>query len=194
MRPAPAATTIKVTKETKEKLKTWKDQVGAPSMDALFQCMDIEVDVQGAAAAASADEGDDSGEPVKKRRVGVREPLYSHEILRKRPGMLEYYTGFDLSAVNLLITRFREVRLEHNVFFSFLFALPCALFSVCLPIHLKHLFQVIDSDAPRRRESNEGFRKLDLEERVVMFLSRLKRKVTFKELGYQYGCGEESAR
>ena len=27
-----------------------------------------------------------------------------------------------------------------------------------------------------------------------MFLSRLRRKVTFQELGYQYGCGKESAR
>ena len=53
---------------------------------------------------------------------------------------------------------------------------------------------MIKSDAPVRRESNDGYRKLDLEERVVMFLARLKRKITFKELGYQYGCGEESAR
>ncbi len=27
-----------------------------------------------------------------------------------------------------------------------------------------------------------------------MFLSRLRRKVTYQELGYQYGCGKESAR
>ncbi len=27
-----------------------------------------------------------------------------------------------------------------------------------------------------------------------MFLTRLRRKVTFQELGYQYGCGKESAR
>ncbi len=27
-----------------------------------------------------------------------------------------------------------------------------------------------------------------------MFLARLRRKVTFQELGYQYGCGKESAR
>ena len=27
-----------------------------------------------------------------------------------------------------------------------------------------------------------------------MFLARLRRKVTFQELGYQYGCGKESAK
>jgi hypothetical protein len=35
---------------------------------------------------------------------------------------------------------------------------------------------------------------LDLPERVVLFLTRLRRKTSFQELGYQYGCGKESAR
>jgi hypothetical protein len=53
---------------------------------------------------------------------------------------------------------------------------------------------VIEADAPDEPQSNEGHRKLELNERVVMFLSRLRRKVTYQELGYQYGCGKESAR
>jgi hypothetical protein len=52
---------------------------------------------------------------------------------------------------------------------------------------------VIKNEEPDRRESNGGFRKLDLE-RVLIFLTRLRRKTPFQELGYQYGCGEESAR
>jgi hypothetical protein len=54
--------------------------------------------------------------------------------------------------------------------------------------------QVVESEAPDRRQSNDGYRKLDFPDRVVMFLTRLRRKVTFQELGYQYGCGKESAR
>ena len=54
--------------------------------------------------------------------------------------------------------------------------------------------QVIVEEAPDRRKSNEGFRKLDLEERVLIFLTRLRRKESFQELGYQYGCGKESAK
>jgi hypothetical protein len=54
--------------------------------------------------------------------------------------------------------------------------------------------QVVKSELPDRRQSNDGYRKLDLPDRVVMFLARLRRKVTFQELGYQYGCGKESAR
>ena len=54
--------------------------------------------------------------------------------------------------------------------------------------------QVIVEEAPDRRKSNEGFRKLDLEERVLIFLTRLRRKESFKGLGYQYGCGKESAK
>jgi hypothetical protein len=53
---------------------------------------------------------------------------------------------------------------------------------------------VVVAEAPDDRSSNDGYRKLDVEERVVMFLARVKRKVTFTELGYQYGCGRDSAR
>jgi hypothetical protein len=53
---------------------------------------------------------------------------------------------------------------------------------------------VIKGEAPNRRQSNEGFRKLDLDDRLLIFLQRLRRKTTFQELGYQYGCGKESAR
>lgn len=45
-----------------------------------------------------------------------------------------------------------------------------------------------------RRKSNEGHRKVDLEDRLLMFLARIKRKVSFQELGYQYGCGKASAK
>lgn len=53
---------------------------------------------------------------------------------------------------------------------------------------------MIKDEAPDRRKSNEGFRRLDLEDRVLIFLQRLWRKTPFQELGYHYGCGKESAR
>jgi hypothetical protein len=53
---------------------------------------------------------------------------------------------------------------------------------------------VIKDEVPNRRQSNAGFRKLDLDDRVLIFLQRLRRKTTFQELGYLYGCGKESAR
>ena len=71
---------------------------------------------QGEVPSSDDEEGEDVGEPVKRRKIDVREPLYSLEILAGRPGMLEYYTGFDRSAVDLLIRRFSEVSLGH-VFF-----------------------------------------------------------------------------
>jgi hypothetical protein len=103
-------TTVKVSEETKKKLKEWKKRFGAKSIDALIQSMDAEVMEQVAYADANADEGEDSGEPEKRRKINVREPLYSLELLCERPGMLEYYTGFDRPAVDLLIRRFSEVR------------------------------------------------------------------------------------
>jgi hypothetical protein len=53
---------------------------------------------------------------------------------------------------------------------------------------------VIKNEKPNRRESNDGHRKLDLDEQVLIFLTRLRRKTLFQELGYQYGCGKETAR
>jgi hypothetical protein len=53
---------------------------------------------------------------------------------------------------------------------------------------------VIKNEEPNRRESNEGYRKLDLEEEVLIFLTCLRRKTPFQDLGYQYRCGKESAR
>jgi hypothetical protein len=64
------------------------------------------------APESEENEGEDSGEPAKRRKIDVREALYSLEILSERPGMLEYYTGFDRPAVDLLIRRFSEVGLS----------------------------------------------------------------------------------
>lgn len=54
--------------------------------------------------------------------------------------------------------------------------------------------QVRESNHAGRRQSNDGFRKVELRERVLIFLIRLRRKRSFKELGYLYGCGKASAQ
>jgi hypothetical protein len=76
---------------------------------------------RGDAPESEENEDDDDGEPVKRRKVDVREALYSLEILSERPGMLEYYTGFDRPAVDLLIRRFSEVSLSRVFFLLLLF-------------------------------------------------------------------------
>ena len=73
----------------------------------------------GLAVGSDEDEVEDVGEPVKRRRIDVREPLYSLDVLAERPGMLEYYTGFDRAEVDLLIRRFSEVSIG-LVFFPLL--------------------------------------------------------------------------
>jgi Helix-turn-helix of DDE superfamily endonuclease len=54
--------------------------------------------------------------------------------------------------------------------------------------------QVIEKPSEDERRGSLGHRKLEVEERVLIFLTRLRRKTPFEELGYQYGCGSESAR
>jgi hypothetical protein len=114
-------THVKVSRAVHDMLKGKKDELGLRSVDAVIQhlCSDSQDGMEEDPPANS--DGEDVGEPVKRRRIDVREPLYSLEILAERPGMLEYYTGFDRVAVDLLIRRFREVRLSHSFFRHLLF-------------------------------------------------------------------------
>ena len=57
----------------------------------------------------------------EKKKKNVRPPLYSMEALAERPGMLEFYTGFDLKTIKLLIRRLEEVRRLDLFFFFFCF-------------------------------------------------------------------------
>ncbi len=111
-------THVKVSNAVNDLLKEKKRELGLPSVDAVIRhlCSGSPEEVEEDSPSNSA--GEDVGEPVKRRRIDVREPLYSLEILAERPGMLEYYTGFDRPAVDLLIRRFSEVSLS-RVFFLF---------------------------------------------------------------------------
>ena len=112
-------THVKVTHAVKDLLKDKKDELGLRSVDAVIQhlCASSQGEGEGDSSSSSGDE--DADEPVKRRKINVREELYSLEILSEREGMLEYYTGFDRSEVDLLVRRFSEVRRE-RAFFPFL--------------------------------------------------------------------------
>jgi hypothetical protein len=112
-------THVKVTHAVKDLLKDKKDELGVRSVDAVIQHFFSGPQDDGEEESPSDNEGEDSGEPDKRRKVNVREELYSLEILSEREGMLEYYTGFDRSDVDLLVRRFSEVRRE-RVFFPLL--------------------------------------------------------------------------
>jgi hypothetical protein len=119
MRRREPVTHVEVSRETREKLKEKKDELGVRSVDAVIQHFLSGPQDDGEEESSSDNEGEDSGEPEKRRKVNVREELYSLEILSEREGMLEYYTGFDRSDVDLLVRRFSEVRRE-RVFFPLL--------------------------------------------------------------------------
>jgi hypothetical protein len=109
-------THVKVSNAVNDLLKEKKRELGLPSADAVIQhlCAGSQDEVE--QDPSSSGEVEDVGEPVKRRRIDVQEPLYSLEILSERRGMLEYYTGFDRPAVDLLIRRFSEVSLGRGFF------------------------------------------------------------------------------
>ena len=52
----------------------------------------------------------------------------------------------------------------------------------------------MDRDASQRRRSKEGYRKVDMKDRMLIFLSLFGGRRLFPELGYQFGRGKETAR
>ena len=123
MRQASRLTTVKVSEATKRKLKGWKIEYGARSIDHLLQSFASVGVAQEASSASSGDEGEDDGVEDKRRKINVREPFYSLELLDERLHMLEYYTGFDRAGVELLIRRFSEVSTARPFFPLLPFAL-----------------------------------------------------------------------
>lgn len=85
---------------------------------------DVEA-MDGSNESSSDEEEDDPVAGRNRRRLDVREALYSLEILSERPGMIEFLTGFGLPAVNLLVRRFREV-CAFSLFFSCRLSRPTA--------------------------------------------------------------------
>lgn len=55
------------------------------------------------------------------------------------------------------------------------------------------LCQHVASLGPSPDKSNLGHTKLKLRERLLLFLFRIRRKTTFKELGYFFGVGKATA-
>ncbi len=107
--------TVEVTSETREMLKAKKKELGLPSVEAviLHLCANSGNPVE--EASSSGSEGEAVDEAARRRTINVREPLYSLDILTARASMLEYYTGFDRSAVDLLIRRIGEVSVACHV-------------------------------------------------------------------------------
>ena len=94
-----------------------KERFGLKSVDALLQSLVVEEEGLGAAGAANGDDEDGVAEPIKRRKIDVREPLYSLELLSEREGMLQCLTGFTRGDIDLLVRRFEEVSCYSTFFF-----------------------------------------------------------------------------
>ena len=100
---------VDIDHETHNDLKNLKERLGLKKLGEVVQILADHYLDRDPASENEQGEGEGVGEPAKKRRIDVRDALYSLEILSERRGMLEYYTGFDRPAVDLLTKRFREV-------------------------------------------------------------------------------------
>jgi len=125
-------TTVQVTLSTAERLKNLKKKnpdIDASSInDVIKWLLDKDLD-QGDADDDAGMEEEEADGPQKKRKLNVRDPLFSLEILSEREGMLYYLTGFERSEVDLLVKRFAEVR-KLSCFFLDLCCVPMLHFGV----------------------------------------------------------------
>ncbi len=106
---------VDIDQATHEVLKNVKEQLGLKKLGDVMRVLADHYLGRSPAPGSDDEEGEDAGEPEKSRKINVREPLYSFEVLAKRRGMLEYYTGFDRPAIDLLIRRVGEVRTTCHV-------------------------------------------------------------------------------
>ncbi len=121
MKKASRSTTVTLSSATLEKLKNVKQELGLKNMDALMEYL---LSLPRDPVPEDAEEDDPGNEweaPGKRRKKDVRPPLYSMSALAERPGMLEFYTGFDFKTIELLIRRLEEVGRLALLFFFFLF-------------------------------------------------------------------------
>jgi hypothetical protein len=167
-----------------------KESRGLKSVDATIQALLAEAGHKGEDVLEPTSQEEPPESAQKKRKIKVMEPLYSYEDIQKRDGMLKYLTGVSQEQFNMLLDLVAKVR-ERIFFFLFQECSSTAAVFAVLPL-LKCVPKA--TQQKERRSSNEGYRKADLEERLVMFLSRTRRKVGYAELGYQYGIGETSAQ
>jgi hypothetical protein len=114
---APQKPTMKISTGLKKKLKTLRTEENGLEKASLEEVIAWLLKGHGATVDVEDAEDEASPGPEKKRKVNVRDPLYSLEILSEREGMLYYLTGFERSEVDLLVERFGEVRMS-VIFFA----------------------------------------------------------------------------
>ena len=115
---AMSRTTISVSHASSEIFKKLKARFNAKSADELILALaDVQPGEEDELSSLSSESLEQEA-PQKRRKKNVREPLFSFELLADRPEMLEYYTGFDASAIKCLSERLGEVRVVDCIFCS----------------------------------------------------------------------------
>ena len=134
MKKASGDTTITISSAVRDELKKVKAEQQLKNMDDLMRFL-LSLPRDQVQEVAEEEEPRNEGEaPGKRRKKNVRSPLYSMEALDERPGMLEFYTGFNLQTIQLLISRLEEVDRLALLFFFFLFlvrATPALFLALC---------------------------------------------------------------
>jgi hypothetical protein len=98
------------------KLKKLKKDTEARSINDVITALLGEQQQQDEADGIEDHAQEGADDPMKRCKIHVQDALYSLELLTERRGMLEFCTGFDCPAMDLLIRCFCEVSRSSFVF------------------------------------------------------------------------------
>lgn len=197
------STTLKVTHALKEKLKTLKAQLKAKSAEDVILHLLTSYQDEDAAIGSGSDSGSDMQQEDDDEPRGKLEQGLFHEALGEDHKAVKHFTGLKWEAYEWVRNALRDVVCESP------FSPPFALSLLACP-HLPKwrlfMLQSIDlahSDVQHnskqanggggRRASNEGYRALDIDDRIFLFLIRLRRRMPFETIGILFGISHDTA-
>lgn len=102
-------THIRVSREQAEELEKVRVSLSLKSVSAVIQHLLSDEVHESSDDAAEISDDNSAGEGRRLRKINVRPALYSLDSVSERVGMLDYLTGFDRPAVDLMIKRIEEV-------------------------------------------------------------------------------------
>lgn len=111
-------TQVNVQSATREKLKDLRASLGLKSVDDVIWHLVRAFEGEDQEPAVDNSDSDGRDTPPRRRKINVREPLYTFDVMAEREGMLEYYTGFDRLSIQLLSQRMEEVCSASSFFCS----------------------------------------------------------------------------
>jgi hypothetical protein len=188
------STTIKVSHHVKAVLKERKAALGLKSADEVLEHL-----LGPREEGVDADGGERAGR--KRGRVAEEDEendgvpqLFSFETLVQEEKAIKYFTGLNQSCMEWVMKAMVDaVRRFSCSGLLVKYGEPDLSYSCQVSNPLPQLTFDLAPPAGGRRRSNSGYRQLDVNDRILLFMMRMRRRVPFEGLRIMFGISTGSA-